>query len=183
MSNWLGTNGGRQIDLLNPDPDQIHIEDIAIGLANVCRFGGQLHTWYSVAEHCIHVADLLPPEEQLAGLLHDAAEAYICDIPTPLKRELGFVYTDIENRVAAAIGTKFGVELVTLSPAVMQADRMMVVSERDAFQTKPQDWGPAYETSLRYPRLCRRFGLPMDAQEAYLKRFDHLMRLRARSAA
>lgn len=174
--NWLGTNGGRQIDLDHPDPNEIDIHDIATGLANVCRFGGQLRDWYSVAEHSMNVAHLCPPEYKLLGLLHDATEAYICDIPTPLKRELGAVYADIEDRIALAIGLRFGLgeSLVALPEPVKIADRMMVVSERDALQTSPQKWGAAYEDSLRYPQFARRYYKPEDAREKFLVMFFEL---------
>lgn len=179
MSNWIGTNTGKRIDLTDPDPDQIDIHDIATGLANVCRFGGQLRDWFSVAEHCINVADLCPPEYKLVGLLHDAAEAYICDIPTPLKRELGYIYEAIEARVATAIALHFGLgadALVELPPIIKQADRSALMSERDALQANPQDWGPDYEGSMRFPRFQRRYYKPEDARDAYLVMFHNLTR-------
>src|SRR5687768_10005799 len=100
---WLGTNAGNVIDLIDPKPDQITIEDIAAGLSKVCRFNGQIKDWYCVAEHSAHVAELVPNQLKLIALLHDASEAYLCDVPTPLKRALGDVYSDIEARVTAAI--------------------------------------------------------------------------------
>lgn len=172
IGNWLGTNTGNVISLTEPNEEQITINDIATGLSNACRFNGQLRTWYSVAEHCIHVAELVPKEYKLQALLHDATEAYICDIPTPLKRVLGRAYSDVEDRLAAVIGRKFGVELVDLSAVVRQADRIMVVSERDAFQLRPEKWGPEYEQQVRYPNLTRRYTTPQDAHDAYVAAFN-----------
>jgi uncharacterized protein len=171
---WIGTNTGGVIDLVSPDPKQITIEDIATGLSNVCRFNGQLATWYSVAEHSIRVAELVPKHYKLQALLHDATEAYICDVPTPLKRMLGVAYADVEARLAAAIGAKFGVNLNNLPQAVKDADRVMVVSERDAFQLVPREWGPEYENVLRYPRLERSYYTPNQASAAFLKLFHEL---------
>lgn len=167
-SYWIATNTGKIIDLLKPDPEQITIEDIANNLANICRFNGQLQQWYSVAEHSIHVAELVPTEYKLHALLHDATEAYICDVPTPLKRLLGTAYSSIEGRMAAAIGLRFGIELNHLPEPVLQADRVMVVTERDALQVSPMEWGREYEDSLRYPDFRRKYTNPGEARTAFL---------------
>jgi 5'-deoxynucleotidase YfbR-like HD superfamily hydrolase len=169
---WLGTNTGKVISLIKPDPEQITIDDIATGLSNACRFNGQLKYWYSVAEHSIHVAELVPKEYKLQALLHDATEAYICDVPTPLKRTLGEAYASVERVLAGAIGTKFGVDLLNLSVPVLQADRAMLVSERDAFQQVPRSWGPEYENTLRYPNLTRRYTNPQEARAAFVAAFN-----------
>lgn len=166
---WVGTNTGKRVSLMDPQPDQITIEDIATGLSNVCRFNGQIDMWYSVAEHAIHVAELLPKEFQLQGLLHDATEAYICDVPTPLKGLLGEAYAAVEVRMARAIGRKFGLDLVNLPMPVLQADRVMVVSERDLLQRSPHKWGPEYENVLRYPGITRRYSTPQQARTAFLQ--------------
>lgn len=171
-SNWLATNTGKIIDLLNPDPEQITMGDIANNLGKMCRFNGQLKQWYSVAEHCVHVAEMLPDKYKLQGLLHDAAEAYICDVPTPLKRMLGEQYAQIEERIANVIGLKFGVELVKLPDIVKLADRAMVVSERNAFQSQPQTWGDEYETTLLYPNLYRQYSTPEAAAQGYMLAFS-----------
>jgi 5'-deoxynucleotidase YfbR-like HD superfamily hydrolase len=168
---WVGTNTGQYISLTDPNFNEITIDDIATGLSNVCRFNGQLKTWYSVAEHSIHVAELVPKEYKLQALLHDATEAFICDVPTPFKLMLGDAYGFVEERLARAIGAKFGVDLVNLSDVVKQADRVMVVSERDAFQAVPRKWGAHYENVLRYPNLSRRYSNPTEARAAFLAAF------------
>ena len=173
---WLATNTGKIIDLLKPDPDQITIEDISNNLGKMCRFNGQLKTWFSVAEHCIKVAEMVPDRYKMQALLHDASEAYLCDVPTPLKRLLGKSYTDIEERISAVIGLRFGVELATLPTVVKLADRAMVVSERNAFQDKPQKWGDEYEETVLYPRLRRDYSTPELAATAYLTCFRALNR-------
>ena len=148
---WLATSSGQVIDLLNPDPACFTIEDIANNLSKLCRFNGQLKRFYSVAQHSMYVASLVPEPLKLQALLHDATEAYICDVPTPLKAMLGSVYKDIEERIARAIGEKFAVDLVNLHPTVKAADRVMLLSERDALQECPQSWGCEMDEGLRYP--------------------------------
>jgi hypothetical protein len=168
---WLATNAGNIMDLLQPNVEEITIEDIANNLGKICRFNGQLKQWYSVAEHCVKVSQMVPERYKLQALLHDAAEAYVCDVPTPLKRLLGEKYTEIEERVARAIGVKFGVELVDLPKVVKDADRALVVSERNALQDKPQTWGDEYEATLIYPFFGRACTTPEMATRAYLNVF------------
>jgi hypothetical protein len=159
------------MDLLQPNVDEITIEDIANNLGKICRFNGQLKQWYSVAEHCIKVSQMVPERYKLQALLHDAAEAYVCDVPTPLKRLLGERYSEIEERAARAIGVKFGVELVDLPKVVKDADRALVVSERNALQDKPQTWSDEYESTLIYPFFGRACTTPEMATGAYLNVF------------
>lgn len=88
---------GRYVDLLNPDPGTITLADIAVALSNTCRYGGHVSVFYSVAEHALLVRDLLRSQGaservQAGALFHDAAEAFLGDLPSPLKwslRQLG----------------------------------------------------------------------------------------------
>ena len=153
-NSWLASDQGNIIDLLNPDPGQISIQDIADGLSKVCRFNGQIKEFYSVAQHSMHVAELVPDQFKLQALLHDASEAYICDVPTPFKRMLGDAYSIVEQRLMVTIGQALDCDLSELHPTVKQADRIMVVSERDALQTVPMKWSPEYEDVPRYPNFC-----------------------------
>lgn len=172
---WVGTNTGRVVRLDQcPQVDQITIEDIATGLSNVCRFNGQIKQWYSVAEHSIHVAELVPKEYKLQALLHDATEAYICDVPTPLKRMLGAQYAAVEERVADSIGAALKVDLLNLPDCVKMADRIMLLSERDYLQEKPGDWGSAYNGVLRYPNFRRVYENPLAARGAFMRMYINL---------
>lgn len=104
----IETASGIFIDLAEPDPDLIQIGDIAHALAHVCRFGGHSAKHYSVAEHAVLVADRLlaaghAPVVALAGLHHDDAEAYLGDIPRPLKPLLGDAYGTLTHRLDQAI--------------------------------------------------------------------------------
>ena len=94
-------------DLLE-DTRQIDIEDIAHGLSQICRFTGQCEEFYSVAQHSVYVSLLVPKRYSLAGLLHDAAEAYCNDLSSPLKPYVK-AYVDIEEKLMQTIYKKFGV--------------------------------------------------------------------------
>lgn len=105
----IETYTGKHFDFLNPSPDQVDIKDIAFSLANQCRFNGHV-PFLSVAEHSVAVAARLPPTLQLAGLLHDAAEAYLSDIPSPIKQYLPD-YCAMEERIQKVIYEKFDINL------------------------------------------------------------------------
>ena len=176
---WVGTNSGKRIGLSAVDLDQIDINDIADGVSNSCRFTGQVRLWYSVAEHCMWVADILPPHLRFHGLMHDAAEAYIADLSSPVKRKIGEPYHDIERVIALAIGQKYGLGdgLVDPPKAVKDADRIMLMTERDHLQRKPsRDWGDEYENSVRIPGFWVRCETPKDARAAFMRRFKEYSR-------
>ncbi len=104
----IRTVSGNYVNLLNPDPDTITIEDIAHSLSQQCRFGGNLPFFYSVAQHSVHVSKLCRAGYELQALMHDASEAYLLDIPRPLKILLGEAYKKIENNMMRVIADKFG---------------------------------------------------------------------------
>lgn len=100
------TASGRKIDVCKITPDDIEIADIARSLSRICRFAGHTLRFYSVAQHSLLVSQCLPAQFALDGLLHDAAEAYVSDVPKPVKR-LFKAYSKLEEEVYKAIATKF----------------------------------------------------------------------------
>ncbi len=116
-----------------PRPEDVTIEDIAHALSNQCRFNGHCRPFYSVAQHSVHVAHLVEKlgggaDVQLQALLHDAAEAYIGDMPTPIKRILP-EFLMHEERIWQAIAVRLSVP-VKLNPLVKMADRVALATER-----------------------------------------------------
>lgn len=112
MRTTVRTVTGKSLDLLDPQPDQIEIEDIAHHLAQLNRYNGGCPFPFSVAQHSLLVAKVLPPHLRLYGLLHDAAEAYLGDLVSPAKRipALGAVFKPLELRVQRAIFARFGLD-------------------------------------------------------------------------
>ena len=108
MKGVIRTRSGAYVNVFDPDPASLLISDIAHGLSHVCRFGGHTPRFYSVAQHSILVARRLPPELRLEGLLHDASEAYLGDMPTPIKDGMP-EYRIAEDRMQRALAEKFGV--------------------------------------------------------------------------
>ena len=113
---WIQTYTGLKMYPLDPRPEEIDIRDIVHALSNICRFNGHTTHFYSVAEHSCHVYDTmlrwpeLDRRSLMRGLMHDAAEAYLCDIPRPLKLHEGWpqMYHDAEERIMRVIAAKFG---------------------------------------------------------------------------
>ncbi len=139
---WMLTATGRQFWPLDPRPEEIHIEDIAHALAHQCRFGGHCRFFYSVAQHSVLVSNAVPPEHALWGLLHDAAEAYLVDLPRPIKRysEMGDLYRAIEGRLMKAICYRFMLP-VDEPPEVKRADDVLLMTEkRDVMPVSEWEW-------------------------------------------
>src|ERR1051325_11429351 len=107
---WMQTFSGRRFYPLSPRSDELDPADIAHALSLLCRYGGHVERFYSVAEHCVLMSEWVDPANALAALLHDATEAYVVDVPRPLKRQLAG-YREIEAAVWLAIATRFGLEL------------------------------------------------------------------------
>lgn len=134
------TASGISIDLMNPAVDDININDITTGLSKICRFGGQISHFYSVAQHSVICSHLAPPELKKAALLHDASEAYLGDVIKPLKNLLGASYEDIEARFMERIFEKFCVSILLL-PQIKQFDKELYRKENDAFRYgKMSEW-------------------------------------------
>jgi len=108
---------------------QFKIRDIAAGLSKVCRWSGQCRAWYPVAAHSIHVAHMVPRKHRVAALLHDASEAYIGDVPSPMKTLMPD-YKRIENQIMEKIAEAFGFDY-PLDPVVKQADAAALYLERE----------------------------------------------------
>ncbi len=131
------TADGAYFDFEQPG-EGITLNAIARGLSNTCRFAGQCDRFYSVAEHSVHVSRIVPAEFALAGLLHDAAEAFICDMPKPLK-ELLPDYQEVERRIEHVLFPRFGLP-VKLPPEVKAADRQMLATEQRQLLRNRDSW-------------------------------------------
>lgn len=129
-------SSGRMVSpIKQPRPEDICLEDITHCLARLCRWGGDTDGFYSVAQHSVLVASILPRHLQVAGLLHDATEAYISDIPKPAKRSLP-EYDLAEERLAQVIFQHFRVPFENLGK-VKEADLIVLAAEaRDLFTPK-----------------------------------------------
>jgi hypothetical protein len=155
---WIQTYSGRKFFPLAPRAEDVLIEDIAHALANTCRFSGHCRFFYSVAEHSCRVAQaaISPSHDQVpeclrVALLHDAAEAYLMDIPRPIKSAVMvkcgkdmLSFREVERRLLACIFERFGITPdASIEAAVKYADDVLLATEaRDIMSDPPESWAP-----------------------------------------
>lgn len=142
---YLQTVSGRWVNPFDPDPVQLDPGDIARALANQCRFGGHSRVFYSVAQHSVHVAELVERhggdvEDVFAALMHDATEAYLGDMPHPLKHRsrLGAEFKQAEHHLEQVIRDRFRIKADVAQ--IKTFDRALLATERAAFSTDAWRW-------------------------------------------
>lgn len=137
---WIQTVSGKKFYPLDPRPEDICIEDIAVGLSNTCRFAGQVRRFYSVAQHSVILAKLVSPENALWALLHDAPEAYINDVARPVKLSTKMQgYRSIERDIMCVIAEKYGLPL-DCPAEVYRRDDQLLKAEAKAFGMLTEEW-------------------------------------------
>lgn len=172
-SNWIQTYSGLPYWPANPRVEDVRLEDIAHGLSMLCRYAGQTRKFFSVAEHCVHVSHLVPPELALEGLLHDASEAYCSDIVRPLKQVLPG-YKRVEARNMAVIREKFGLPPKE-HPLVKKADTSILLVElKDLLPPFAQGYTFGVTDRMQTP-VCKIYGWnPREAEIFFLDRFHEI---------
>lgn len=139
--NWMQAYGGGKCWPLDLHPEDITIIDIAHALGMLCRYNGHCKKFYSVAEHSVLVSRLVKSENALWGLLHDASEAYVADVPRPLKAYLKG-YKNIEKRAHQAIAQKFGLP-PEIPDEVKYYDNCILLDEKEQIMMPGPDWEPS----------------------------------------
>jgi uncharacterized protein len=173
------TYTGKVIYVMNPDPADICIEDIAHATANTCRYSGHVKRYYSVAEHQYIMSFMVPLEDALYALIHDSPEGYLTDIPRPFKKQIPG-YAEIEDRVYKAILGALGMEIKPLPPSVKKADEYILGIEQACLMPKTKYWPPMLtdeEISYFWTDISPipTLGLvPSVAEKVYLKRYEEL---------
>jgi len=142
---YLQTVSGRFVNPFEPDPEQLDIGDITRALANVCRFGGHCRSFYSVAQHSVIVSELVEQrggdvEDVFAALMHDATEAYLGDMPHPIKHRspLGAAFKEAEDHLESVLRARFNIKADV--PEIKKADRALLATERKAFSGEGWHW-------------------------------------------
>jgi uncharacterized protein len=136
---WIQTVTGKQFWPTDARPEEVDIQDIAHALSMLCRFNGHCNRFYSVAEHSVHVSKVIEPEHARWGLLHDAAEAYLSDIPQPVKQELT-LFHEFEERLLKVVAERFGLP-IDIPVEVKQVDMIMLATEKAALMgEEPATW-------------------------------------------
>jgi uncharacterized protein len=187
---WIESFTGRRVRPLQPDAGVLDIRDIAHHLSNQCRYSGAVRVHYSVAEHSVRVRELMlksgaPNWLQLWGLMHDASEAYLLDLPSPVKHapEMAF-YRAAEKAWMVCICERFGLKFdrhmldrvdVSLDPlAVKHADGVLLATEaRDLMPFNPDHWIGLTEAPL--PETIKPWH-QSSAEREFLAAFEELNR-------
>ncbi|MEO5333464.1 MAG: phosphohydrolase [Magnetococcus sp. YQC-5] len=168
---WIQTFTGIQFWPMDARPEEVEILDIAHSLSLLCRFNGHCRRFYSVAEHSVHVSDSVAPEHALWGLLHDGAEAYIADLPQPIKRHM-LEFQAIEEHLLRVIGQRFGLPL-SMPAEVKYADKVLLSTEKSVLMgPEPAPW-----MTLPPPLDPVRIQgwEPTEAKQRFLHRFKELV--------
>ena len=155
-TDWIETYTNKKFYPLEPDMELICIEDIAHALAHICRFNGHTKRFYSVGEHSLSCLGLarrmgLSYSDRLAALMHDASEAYLADIPRPIKRGM-HAYSAWEHTLQKMICEKWGIQY-PFSDAIHKIDNIMLATERRDLFISPNHWpslteDPSYDINV-----------------------------------
>jgi len=169
---WMQTYGGRAFYPMTPRCEDVELEDVAHALSLLCRYGGHVQRFYSVAEHCVRMSQAVSPENALWALLHDATEAYMGDMIRPLKRSMP-AYVEAEDRLMQAICARFDIN-DEMPPEVHEADSRILHDERAALLgPSPQPWNDALEAMKPLGVTISGWDPPL-AKYEYLNRFYEL---------
>lgn len=175
---WIITQSGKHVDFANIREEDVTFSDIVTGLANACRFAGQCGLFYSVAEHSVLVSKAVEwrtgdTELAKSALLHDAQEAYMGDLPTPLKN-LCPGFKIIEQKFERAIEKRFNLARGFRDAAIKQADLLLYyVESRHFFGDKVSDWKKA-EAAIEALQLTPQCLPPADAAAVFRRRAEEL---------
>lgn len=177
---WIQTFTGRKFYPFDPRPEELDIRDIAHALSNICRYGGHSRKFYSVAEHSAMASYIVPPEDALWALMHDAAEAYIGDVVRPIKHSLGLeAFGVAEERLMDVICPWVGLERE--QPAsVTHADAVLLATEKRDLLCKPQapmgetEWLHGAPVAAPLESVIAWTRTPAEAEDLFLFRFEML---------
>jgi hypothetical protein len=175
---WMGTWSGGRFYPLDPRPEEVFLLDIAQSLSKQCRYLGHSLRFYSVAQHSTICATILlgshGPLMAMQGLLHDAAEAYLGDLISPLKigTRIGEMYLEHEAKLHDVIMTRFGLFAGDLPDPVKEADRRVLATEAKTLVASTKGWNLAQP----YAFLVAPVG-PEEALMQFLKTADMLWKM------
>jgi uncharacterized protein len=139
---WISLLSGGRFNYNRPEESDVTIDDIASALSNVCRFSGHLPRFYSVAQHLVNTSHIVTADLAFTALMHDTAEAFTNDLPTPLKWALP-IFKELEVKIESAMGDRFGFQY-PYPDEVKKADTTMLLLEKRYVKGDTSEW-PLYE--------------------------------------
>ncbi|QDP56941.1 MAG: hypothetical protein Unbinned2691contig1000_15 [Prokaryotic dsDNA virus sp.] len=175
----ITTVNGKWFDILKPEEYDYSVDEIAHALSNLCRYTGHVNSFYSVAEHSVLVSRLVPDNLALTALLHDASEAFLGDVSSPLKKLLP-EYKRIEENVEKAIARHFGLKF-PYPAEVHEADKRMYWQERQSIANNGVR-DALWHQDLRATRKVEAKGMaPHMAKRMFLSRYKEIVRSQERN--
>jgi uncharacterized protein len=175
--NFIALLSGAKMNYHYPERSDVTIEDMASALSNNCRFSGHLPRFYSIAQHLVNTSRIVPAEVAFTALMHDTAEAFTNDLPTPLKWEFP-VFKELEGKIESAMSKRFGFEF-PYPKEVKEADTIMLILEKFYVKEDFTIW-PNYEEWTQemvepYRQLVDLDSWqPRRAKREFLERFEEL---------
>lgn len=171
---WIGLLSGAQFNYNKPEESDVTLDDLASALSNICRFSGHLPAFYSVAQHLVNTSRIVRPEFAFDALMHDTAEAFTNDLPTPLKWALP-IFKELEVKIESAMAQKFGFNY-PYPPEVKTADTEMLLLEKKYVKLDDREW-PAY-AGIKFEHQRDLVDLkpwqPCRAKREFLERYEEL---------
>lgn len=181
--NWIGLLSGASMNYDEPEKSDVTLDDLASALSNICRFSGHLPCFYSVAQHLVNTSRIVPIKLAFDALMHDTAEAFTNDLPTPLKWSLP-VFKDLEVRIESAMAKRFGFNY-PYDSAVKLADTQMLLLEKKYVKLDDRYW-PNFD-GIEYEHLASFVDLkpwqPVRAKREFLERYEELTSGKRKQAA
>lgn len=183
MDDGIAMLSGATFNYNAPQESEVTIEDIASALSNVCRFSGHLPRFYSVAQHLVNTSYIVEPEYAFTALMHDTAEAFTNDLPTPLKWALP-IFKELEVKIESAMSKRFGFSY-PYPDAVKLADTQMLLIEKNYVKLDTNQWD--YYNDVEFEHLVDKVELtswrPSVAKRRFLNRYEELRNEEGRLAA
>lgn len=175
---YFQTSSGHMVDLLSPAPEDIFITDIASHLSMLCRFSGATRAFYSVSQHSVMVARMVPLHAKAHALLHDAHEAFLGDITSPVKSALVFLgdksLAKLTAKIDRAIHAAFGLEY----PAPREIQAVIQHADQVALATEKRDLLEYAEWNLPLPSPAKHRIRPLTwplALDLFMKEYQNAL--------
>lgn len=180
---WIGLLSGAKMNYNFPEESDVTLDDLASALSNICRFSGHLPCFYSVAQHLVNTSRIVPAEFAFDALMHDTAEAFTNDLPTPLKWAFP-IFKELETKIEQAMANRFEFNY-PYPEAVKTADTQMLLLEKRYVKLDEREW-PAYK-DIEFEHVAHLVDLkpwqPVRAKREFLERFAELTNGKYRQAA
>jgi 5'-deoxynucleotidase YfbR-like HD superfamily hydrolase len=179
---WISLLSGGKFNYNKPEESDVTLDDIASALSNVCRFSGHLPRFYSVAQHLVNASRIVSRENAFTALMHDTAEAFTNDLPTPLKWALP-IFKELEIKIEDAMSKKFGFQF-PYPDEIKEADTVMLMLEKYYVKECNDHW-PMYEKYSKAVVEPYRLLVDLDswqprrAKREFLERYEELTSERA----